>query len=161
MGMPPDHLVVDFADYIRNRKTTPLLRDLGMKYDLQEKVAHLLCELFVVPALQRFQDFVGLLNQIGSQRFVSLFAIPGTAVRGAKPSLHGHELFEPFARRRLHALHRFSVAPPRILSIPCPFLARARHVSEYFSLSSSVPLYGDAGPLTSSPSTPAHVRERP
>src|SRR6266436_1067921 len=100
MGMPPNHLVVDLADYVRNRKTVPLMRDLRMKYDLQEKIAHFLYELVVVPALHRFQDFVRLLNQIGSQRFVSLFAIPGAAVRGAKPSLHGHELFKPFARSR-------------------------------------------------------------
>jgi len=38
-----------------------------MKYDLQEKVAHFLRELGVIPALQRFQDFVGLLNQVRSQ----------------------------------------------------------------------------------------------
>jgi len=29
-----------------------------MKYDLQEKIAHLLREFGVVPTLQRFQDFV-------------------------------------------------------------------------------------------------------
>src|SRR5882724_2160153 len=161
MGVAPNHLVVDFADYIRNRKTTPLLRHLRMKYDLQEKIAHLLRELGVVLALQRFQDFVGLLNQIGSQRFVSLFAIPGTAARGAKPSLHGHELFKPFARSLLRPLYRFSPAAPRILSVLCLLFAGARHVSEYFPPSSSVPLYGDAGPLTSSPLAPAQVRERP
>src|SRR6266404_3428654 len=128
MGMPPNHLVVDFADYIRNREATPLLRHLRMKYNLQEKIAHFLRELGVVPALQRFQDFVGLLNQIGSQRFVSLFAIPGTAVRSAKPSLHGHELFKPFARSILRPLYRFSAEAPRILSVLCLLFAGARHV---------------------------------
>src|SRR6266850_3776104 len=155
MGMPPNHLVVDFADDIRNRKSTPRLCHLRMKYDLQEKIAHFLRELGVVPALQRFQDFVGLLNQISSQRFVSLFSIPGTPARCAKPSLHGHELFKPFAGSRLRPLYWFSAAAPRILSVLCLFLAGARHVSEYFPLSSSVPLYGDAGPLTSSPKAPA------
>src|SRR5467141_1398215 len=128
MGMPPNHLVVDFANYIRNRKTSSLLRDLRMKNDLQEKVAHFLRELVVVPALQRFQDFICLLNQIGSQRFVSLFAIPGTAVRAAKPSLQGHELFKPFARSLLRPLYRFSAAAPRILSVLCLLFAGARHV---------------------------------
>src|SRR6267378_551736 len=161
MGMPPNHLVVNFADYIRNRKTPPLLRNLRMKNDLQEKVAHFLRELVVVSTLESFQGFVRLLNQIGSQGFVSLFAIPGTAARGAKPSLHTHELFKPFARRRLRPLYRFRAAAARALSILCLFLAGARHVSEYFPLSSSVPLYGDAGPLTSSPLAPAQVRERP
>jgi uncharacterized protein DUF1844 len=155
MGMPPNHLVVDFADYIRNRKTPPLLRDLRMKYDLQEKISHFFREFGVVPALQRFQDFVRLLNQIGSQRFVSLFAIPRTAARCAKPSLHSNELFKPFAGSRLRPLYRFSPAAPRILSVLYLLFAGARHVSEYFPLSSSVPLYGDAGPLTSSPPEPA------
>src|SRR5712664_183315 len=132
-----------------------------MKYDLQEKIAHFLRELGIVPALQRFQDFVGLLNQIGSQRLVSLFAIPVTAARCAKPSLHGHELFKPFAGSRLRPLYRFSTAAPRIPSVLCLFLAGARHVSEYFPLSSSVPLYGDAGPLTSSPPEPAKCGSDP
>src|ERR1700736_4249998 len=122
-----------------------------MKYDLQEQVAHFLREFGVVPAFQRFQNFVRLLNQIGSQRFVSLFAIPGTAIGCAKPSLHGHELLKPLARRRLPPLRRFSVAASPILSILFLFFTRARHVSEYFLLSSSVPLYGDAGSLTSLP----------
>src|SRR6266850_945453 len=161
MGMPPNHLVVDFPDYIRNRKSTPLPRHLRMKYDLQEKIAHFLRELGVVPALQRFQDFVGLLNQVGSQRFVSLFAIPRTAVRGAKPGLHGHELFKPFAGTRLRPLYRFSVAAPRIFSVLWLFLAGTRHVSEYFPLSSSVPLYGDAGPLTSLQPEPAKCGSDP
>src|SRR6266849_966385 len=161
VGMPPNQLVVDFADYIRNRKTTPLLRHLRMKYDLQEKVAHFLREFGVVPALKGFQDFVRLLNQIGSQRFVSLFAIPGTAIGCAQFRLHGHELLKPFAGSRLRPLYRFSAPSSRILSVLCLFLAGARHVSEYFPLSSSFPLYGDAGPLTSPPPAPAQARERP
>jgi len=132
-----------------------------MKNDLQEKVAHLLRELRVVASFKRLQDFVRLLNQIGSQRFVSLFAIPGTAVGCAQSCLHGDEFLEPLARRLLRPLHRFSVAAPRILSIPCLFFARAFHVSEYFPLSSSVPLYGDAGSLTSLPRAAVEARERP
>jgi hypothetical protein len=92
---------------------------------------------------------------------VSLLAIPGTAIGCAQFRLHGHELLKPLARRRLLSLHRFSVAASRILPIPFLFFARALHVSEYFLLSSSVPLYGDAGPLTSLPHAPVSARKRP
>jgi len=53
------------------------------------------------------------------------------------------------------------VAASPILSILFLFFARARHVSEYFLLSSSVPLYGDAGSLTSLPHAPVSARKRP
>src|ERR1700687_3380609 len=126
VGMSPNHFVVDFADYVRNRKAASLLRDLRMEYDLQEQVAHFLRELGIVAALERFQDFVRFLNQIGSQRFVSLFAIPGTAIGCTQFRLHGHELLKPLARRRSLPLRWFSVAALRILSILCLFLAATR-----------------------------------
>src|SRR5262249_6531106 len=40
---------------------------------------------------------VCLLNEVGSQGHVCLFAVPGTAIRGTQPRLKLHQFLKPFA----------------------------------------------------------------
>ena len=97
--MAADHLVVDFANDVRDREAALFGSDLGVKHDLQEKVAQLLGELGVIAAVQGFEDLVGFFDEISAKRPVRLFTVPGTAFGRAQPGLNGHELFEPIPRR--------------------------------------------------------------
>ena len=50
-----------------------------------------------VALLDGIEDFVGLLDQVGSEGRVSLFAVPGAAAGGAQAGLDGDEIFKRFA----------------------------------------------------------------
>jgi hypothetical protein len=54
MWMPPNHLVVDFADHLGDSEAPFFLRDLRMKHNLQEQIAHLLRKLAIIAAFERF-----------------------------------------------------------------------------------------------------------
>ena len=103
VGVSPHHFVVNFADHIGDREATFFVSDLSVEQDLKKEVAEFFCEFSVVGGVERVEDFVGFLDEVGPQRGVRLFAIPRAAARGAEASHDGDKLFEIAAdlRRRV------------------------------------------------------------
>src|SRR5258708_39323680 len=149
MRMPPDHLVVDFANHLGYGEAAFFARDLRMENNLQKKIAHLFREFGIVPAFEGFQNFVGFFDQVGSQRLMRLLAVPGASVQGAQSGLHGHELFKPLAWRQLLRFRRFAAAAAQFFFFFRLLLARRHVLFNYFNFESSVPLYGATVALTS------------
>ncbi len=104
----PDHFFVHFTDHVADGEAAFFCRDLRVKHDLEQKIAHLFGEFVVVAALERVQNFIGLFNQIGPERRVGLLAIPRAAVRSAKTRLQSHQFLEPGARGQRVSLDGFS-----------------------------------------------------
>src|SRR5258706_1916903 len=75
-----------------------------MHRHLQEKVAQLFLDLGVVTRVDRLEQLVRLLKQIGTQRLVGLLAIPWTTARRAKPGHHLEYGFNPGRIRRVRRL---------------------------------------------------------
>src|SRR5258708_32840972 len=149
MRMPPDHLVVDFANHLGYGEAAFFARDLRMENNLQKKIAHLFREFGIVPAFEGFQNFVGFFDQVGSQRLMRLLAVPGASVQGAQSGLHGHELFKPLAWRQLLRFRRFAAAAAQFFFFFRLLLARRHVLFNYFNFEPGVPLYGSTLPLTS------------
>ena len=68
MRVPPNHLVMDFANHLGHREAAFFAGNLRMKDNLQKQIAHLFRELGVVSAIESFHNFVGFFNQVRSQR---------------------------------------------------------------------------------------------
>src|SRR5260370_39813862 len=148
MGMPPDHLVLNRAHHFGYGEAAFFAGDLGMKYNLQEQIAHFFRELGVVPAFEGFQNFVGFLDEVGSQRSMCLLAVPGASIWGPQSGLDGHELFKPLAWRQLLPLRLFILVALFFCSLQ--LLLACRHAFiDYFRSEPSVPLYGATAALTS------------
>src|SRR5260370_29427972 len=157
MGMPPDHLAMNFANHFGYREAALFAGDLRMKHNLQEQIAHLFRKLGVVPAFEGFQDFVGFFDEVGSQRLMRLFAVPGAPVWGAQSGLDGHELFKPLAWRQLFLLRRFIRVARFFCSLQL-LLACGHAFISYFRLEPSVPLYGATVALTSAADSKGALR---
>src|SRR5262249_12337504 len=65
-------------------KPALLRRDLGVEHDLQEHVAQLVAYALDVAAVDRVEDLVGLLDQIGPQTLWRLLAVPRATARGTQ-----------------------------------------------------------------------------
>src|SRR6266581_6187187 len=148
MGMSPDHLVMNFANHFGYGEAAFFAGNLGMKYNLQKQIAHFFRELGVVPAFESFQNFVGFLDEVGSQRSMCLLAVPGASIWGPQSGLDGHELFKPLACRQLFPLRRFVLVALFFCSLELLLACRHRSFS-YFHSESNVPLYGATAALTS------------
>jgi len=94
MRVAPNHFLVNFSDHVGDGKAAFFLSDLGVKKHLKKEVAELFGEFGVIGALEGVEDFVGFFDEIGSERGVSLFAIPGTAAGSAEARHDGDESFE-------------------------------------------------------------------
>jgi hypothetical protein len=67
---------------------------LGVEQHLEKEVAEFFGEFGVIAGLEGVENFVGFFDEIGSERSVSLFAIPGAASRGTELGHEGDESFE-------------------------------------------------------------------
>src|SRR5712691_6040181 len=87
--MPRHHLGRDRLRYLRGIEAPLLGGDLRVHRDLEQEVAQLFLDLGVVARVDRLEELVGLLEQVGSQRLVRLHPVPRTAPWRAQP---GHDL---------------------------------------------------------------------
>ena len=62
--MPPHHLVDELAEQIDHREVASLLGDASVEDDLEQQIAQLLAHGRAPARLDRFQDFVGFLDEI-------------------------------------------------------------------------------------------------
>ena len=98
MRVPPNEFVADLPRYFLDRETTLRASDLGMHHDLEKKVAQLFAQIRVVLPADRVRHFIRFLEQARDERFVCLFAVPWTAVRGSQAR---HDLAES-VKLRMH-----------------------------------------------------------
>ena len=64
-----------------NIEPASLFGDLRMHDGQENEVAQFFAQILVVPRADGAGDLVGFLDQARQERFVRLFAVPGTAVR--------------------------------------------------------------------------------
>jgi len=84
VGMPPDQLVADGVSHAIQVEGIPFRSQLGMEDDLKKQVPQFLHQAIVVGItgpVQHGENFVGLLEQVGTERLVGLFTIPWAALR--------------------------------------------------------------------------------
>jgi tetratricopeptide (TPR) repeat protein len=90
--MAPGELVCDGGGDVGHGEGPAFLGDARLKDDLKEEVAELDPQLGEIPRVEGVHDFVGLLDQIGTQRLEILFPVPGASIRGAQPP---HDVQKP------------------------------------------------------------------
>src|ERR1700722_151932 len=95
--MPADHLVMDAYNDVANIERARFSRQAGMKQDLHQEIAEFLPQVLRTSLFDGIEDFVGFLDQIGSECRVGLLAVPGTAARGAEAGLHSGQILEKFS----------------------------------------------------------------
>src|SRR5580704_19499904 len=95
--MSADHLVMNAGDDVGNVECTGFSRQVGMKQDLQQEIAEFLRQVLRTSLFDGIEDFVGFLDQIGSECRGGLLAVPGTAARGAEAGLHSGQILEKFS----------------------------------------------------------------
>jgi hypothetical protein len=83
-----NHFVVNFADDVVDGEAVLFSGDLRVEEDLKEEVAEFLGEFGVVAGVEGVEDFVGLLDEVGAEGGVGLFAVPGAAAGDTET---GHE----------------------------------------------------------------------
>jgi hypothetical protein len=80
-----DELARDRARHVGHGEAAGLGRELRLQDHLEQQVAELLAERQWIAVVDRLEDLVGLLEQIGPQAHVRLLAVPRAAAGGAKP----------------------------------------------------------------------------
>src|SRR5215472_7580433 len=90
--MTANHLVVNFADDVVDGEAALFGGNLRVEKDLEEEIAKFFGEFGVVVRIEGVEDFVGFLNEVGTQGIVGLFAVPGAAARSAEA---GHDRGKP------------------------------------------------------------------
>ena len=97
MRVATDELVVDPGRDVGDREPAFLLGDRRMEFDLIEQVAEFLDEVFVgggvggVERLDRVDDLVGLLDEMGNETPVGLFDVPGALLsQGSREFVEPH-----------------------------------------------------------------------
>src|SRR5206468_10594837 len=83
-------------------------RELGLEDDLEEEIPQLVAQVAGVARVDRLEDLVDLLEQIGAEARGCLLAVPRAAARGAEPRHQLHEARERFADTRID--HRATVS---------------------------------------------------
>ena len=78
-------LGIDPANHISELKCALLSGDLDMHRDLHQQIAQFFAEPVSVLRIQRSEDLVGFLQEVGSKRLMGLLAIPRAAVRRSQP----------------------------------------------------------------------------
>ena len=102
----PDQLSDDAVGHVVDVPPSLVGGHLRVEHDLQQQVAELVAEAFVVAPVDRVEDLVGLLEQVPGQRAVVLFRVPRTPAGPPKPGHHPDEVEQPLA-----ALGRREPAP--------------------------------------------------
>jgi len=82
MGMAVDQFAREPPNHVVDRKPTLFLRHLGVKEDLQQKIAEFPRQLRPIPFINRLEDLIGLLEGVGLDGIEGLFAGP----RGSPPA---------------------------------------------------------------------------
>ena len=116
VGMPANQLVGDPPGDVVEGEAPLVLGYLGVEVDLKQQVAKLLQKVGVGSLLDGVDHLAGLLDEVGQQRLVGLFPVPGTF--DAQP---GHHLAEADQLLTGHG-HQSSVATemePPCGSSPC------------------------------------------
>jgi hypothetical protein len=76
--MAEDELVAKGVADVGNVKFLLLFANLGIEDDVEQDVAKLLLEVFVVARDDGGTEFVGFFDGVGAERFVGLLAVPRT-----------------------------------------------------------------------------------
>ena len=84
VGMTADEFVADAAGDVVEIEAIAFLCELGVKDNLQEKVAEFFLEIFVVLGLDCGNGFVSFLDKIGDEGIMSLLGVPRTTAGGTK-----------------------------------------------------------------------------
>src|SRR6266851_2138969 len=106
--VPRHHLGGDRLRHLRGVEAPLLGGDLRVHRDLEQKVAQLFFDLGVVARVDRLEELVGLLEQVGPQRLVGLLTIPRTAPWRAQSRHDLEDRAHARRERRLGRLrHRF------------------------------------------------------
>ncbi len=92
--MAADHLVVNALDDVGDVEVARLGGKLRVEHDLEQKIAQFAGEFGRDARVESVEDFVGLFDKIGAQRFVGLLAVPGAAVWRPKPRLERYQIVE-------------------------------------------------------------------
>src|SRR2546425_10868656 len=119
MRMAADQFVMNLANHVGHREAALFPCNLRMKDYLEQQIAHLFGKLGVVSAFQSFQNFVGLFDEVGSQRLMRLLAIPRASARRAQSGLNTNELFEPLTGAPLFLIRPWNL--PAAGSARCLF----------------------------------------
>ncbi len=97
MRMAVDEFGGEPVEHVVDGKRRLLLRHLGVEEHLQKQVAEFACEFRPVAIVDRLEDFVGFFERVGLDGIESLFAVPGTAARGAEALHDGDSALETFS----------------------------------------------------------------
>jgi hypothetical protein len=89
--MPPDQLCAYSFDNVIEIELTFLLRDLGLKNHLQEKIAELVGVLVGIAGINRVDHLVAFFKEVLLERSHGLLAIPWATARGAHPGHYFQE----------------------------------------------------------------------
>src|SRR3954447_8207118 len=113
MGMAPDELFAQRLHYIGKVERALLLGHLGMKNNLQEKVAKLLAQIYEIAAHDGVGDLVGLLNCIGRDGREILVEVPRAASPRGTEGRHDLKKMGNVAGRAHRTAESGSGASPR------------------------------------------------
>ena len=94
MGMPADKFCDHVLQDVGNTKPAFFLGDLRMHHGQQDEVAELFPQILVVTCTDSRPDLVRLLDQPRKQGFISLLAVPRTAIGRAESSDNFAKLVE-------------------------------------------------------------------
>jgi hypothetical protein len=94
VGVPADHLRDETLQEVSHGELADLLGQTRVEDHLEEQIAELLLELPRVSGLDRLENLVCFLDQIGLQRGARLLTVPGAAGRPAQPCHDVEESFE-------------------------------------------------------------------
>jgi hypothetical protein len=90
MGMAADHLATDGGDHILDGELPAGSGDGGMENNLEQQISQLLGEMIGILLIDGTDGLPGLLRQIGTERLMGLFTVPGAA-GGSTEGFHDPE----------------------------------------------------------------------
>jgi hypothetical protein len=93
MGVAAGHFFDIAGNDIPDGEFAFFLSQLGVEYDLEQKIAQFFLDFCGVALLKGVNDFIGFFDQERLQRFRGLLAVPGTPLGAAKPL---HEIGQIF-----------------------------------------------------------------
>jgi hypothetical protein len=134
MWVAPHHLVRDQLDDVSEVEGAAIMRDLGVKYDLEEHITQLFRDSIVDARINRVDKFVALLEQVGPERSVGLLEVPRAALRpsegrddvGESLQRRGRALYKRKRRELLRSSRRRS----KLIIVRAHFVSAAEGVVE-------------------------------
>lgn len=94
VGVAADEFVADAAGDVIEVETFVFRGEFGVEDDLEEKVAEFLLQVFLITGADCGDGFVGFLDEVGDEGFVSLFSVPRAAIGRAEAIHDGAEAFD-------------------------------------------------------------------